>query len=68
MSAGTHIHGTHVPVEEPSTASKPDTGIYTGIYKERSANAMLQNSCRKAAPHVTLIDFVIAALGKFAAT
>jgi hypothetical protein len=21
-SAGTHIHGTHVPVEEPSTASK----------------------------------------------
>ena len=24
-SAGTHIHGTHVPVEEPSTASKADT-------------------------------------------
>jgi hypothetical protein len=24
MSAGTHIHGTHVPVEEPSTASKAD--------------------------------------------
>jgi hypothetical protein len=20
----THIHGTHVPVEEPSTASQPD--------------------------------------------
>jgi hypothetical protein len=24
-SAGTHIHGTHVPVEEPSTASKADS-------------------------------------------
>jgi hypothetical protein len=23
-SAGTHIHGTHVPVEEPSTASQTD--------------------------------------------
>jgi hypothetical protein len=23
-SAGTHIHGTHVPVEEPSTASEAD--------------------------------------------
>jgi hypothetical protein len=22
----THIHGTHVPVEEPSTASKPEIG------------------------------------------
>jgi hypothetical protein len=31
-SAGTHIHGTHVPVEEPSTASIPDI-------RERTFNA-----------------------------
>jgi hypothetical protein len=27
----THIHGTHVPVEEPSTASKPDVK-HPGVY------------------------------------
>jgi hypothetical protein len=26
-AAGTHIHGTHVPVEEPSTASKADVTL-----------------------------------------
>jgi hypothetical protein len=29
MSAGTHIHGTHVPVEEPSTASEADIARHT---------------------------------------
>jgi hypothetical protein len=26
-SAGAHIHGTHVPVEEPSTASEADMAL-----------------------------------------